>query len=152
MTMQELKQYRLLKKEIDHINHRITQLNKNPLSIVSDTVSASTHEAPYIPHSVTVRGLGNAQRRTVAQLNRKLNIRMGDALKEVIRIENFIATVVDANIRLIIHLRFIDCMSWTDVTGAVYKQAHASTARKALERYLATNQKKCTPCPKSTML
>ena len=152
MTMKKLGEYRWYKDEIDRIVERLGRISGNPLSIVSDAVSGSTTSAPYIGAVVKVSGLGGKHKPTEARLKRMLRVRVAQAQKAVLEIEDFLATVTDVDMRLIIEYRFIDGLPWKEVSGKLYGQADQSTARKAISRYLRRRKQKCPPCPIASVL
>ena len=96
MTKEELEQYRSIVAELDEIRDR---LNNNT---VSDTVTGSDSEFPYVKHSISVGGV--TERRECHRdmiLKRRLEVQKQD-------IEDFVEAIPESETRRIFHFRYID--------------------------------------------
>ena len=120
MTIKQLSQYRHYQLEAEHL--------RKQLNTVSDTVSGSSPEYPYIKHTITFEGL---EQKHQAQLHTAYL----QAYSEQIKLEAFIQSVDDPLVRDIIRLRFEDCLKWEQVADRIpgYEK---DSLRMRLSRYL----------------
>ncbi|MCL2189821.1 MAG: hypothetical protein FWB87_13765 [Defluviitaleaceae bacterium] len=139
MTIKDLEQYRKLVKEIALLENRIDKLANAKSGIVSDSVRASSHNAPYQPRIITLTGLDQRGRIKYEKLMTVLNERLHKINADIIKIETFISTVPNSDLRLIIDMHYMQGLSWRATALKVYDYPCADRARMVIKRYL----KKC---------
>ena len=72
-------------------------------------------------------------------MKQKLTDKTEKLLDEAQKVEEFIETVDDADIRIIIRKRFLDCKTWQQVADEIH--ADRSTPYYRLKKYLKDNVK-----------
>ena len=103
LTIKELKQYRDLQKEIQDLESRI----KN--AVVLDTVKGSDIEFPYTLHSRKLEGVPDSDNTYRVQLLKaKLKCK-----QEFQKLNDFINSIDDSQLRRIFRYKFIDGYTWT---------------------------------------
>ena len=131
MTVKELSQLYCLRKEIERYERRLKELEqKRGLSsvLIDD-----------MPHG---KGPVHSQVEELAaemtDLKAIILAKRIECVHEQSRLERYVATIPDSRIRLVIALRFIDCLSWPAVAEAMSGQTvmDESTVRKLCYRYL----------------
>jgi len=96
LTISELKQYRALQNEIRSLKRRI-----NNEHVVTDTVSGSSPEHPYIQGPRTIQGV---TKKYQAQLQKAYS----RSYDELLKLNEFIDNIPDAQLREIFRYRFVD--------------------------------------------
>lgn len=126
MTEKQLSKYYFLKKEVEDIENRLKEFG-NGLGSVKYTDG--------------IKGIGgesaSVQEKYIQLYDMYMEKRVS-ALEEYIKIENYITSVDDPEIRLIMRLRFIDLMKWEDIGERLF--GDRTTAPKKMRRYLKENK------------
>ena len=68
------------------------------------------------------------------ELVEKLNQKIAKYTEELVRIENIIETIDDAEVRAIARMRFVQCMTWEDIGNKIHLD-RTNCARK-LKKYI----------------
>ena len=107
MTLERLKQYRSLVREIDELEqqHKEQWLQR-------DTVKGSMTEFPYIETTVTICGYN-------PRVSAQLRMRQNRLLSERLAIERFIDEINDSLTRRVIFMRYVQGMSWNKLARNV---------------------------------
>lgn len=125
MTEQELSKYYWLQKEIKDLEERI--------AILDCGVSAVSYRELDVDSTPQYHSI----QEKIAILKEKWMDKRVSALEEYIKIENFISSIEDIDLRLIFRYRFLDCMNWDDIG---YKVGYDRTsASKKVRNYLKKN-------------
>ena len=136
-----LKQYSDLKQEICEVKGKIANLEKQIERIeaegcVTDTVTGGEGGIQHF----TISGFPNAQysRKKTLLYTRKSTLELleMDILEKIVQVEEFINSIDDSYMRRIINYRFIDNLSWVQVSfkmGAGYTE---DSVRMAFERFM----------------
>lgn len=106
MTKEELSRYYCLKKEIKQIEERIKEIDDTFLS--ANRINGMRYE----------KRLSNPQEQRmilIEKYDKRLEEKKDEALKELMKIENFIDSINDPEIRMIFRYRYIELMEWNKI-------------------------------------
>lgn len=124
MTEKELSRYYYLKKEISDLEERIIKLGYGVGSVeISDMPKG-------VPSNNTI------QQRVVELREKYIETRVS-ALEEYLKIEKYISSVEDSEIRTMMRLRFLDLKSWEDIGREYY--CDRRTASRKVHKYIKQN-------------
>lgn len=113
MTQEELSQLRHLNKEVELLQWQIAEISPR---ISTDSVKGSLPEFPYTAHPIIITGMDyNEYDRRVSRLRNSLKRRMGELLDKVTEVNEYIDTVPDSEMRMILTLRYVNGLSWNQV-------------------------------------
>lgn len=108
MTLAELSKYHNIKIELNDIRNRIKEIES---TLIKSTTYSDTK-------TISVSNNSNPVEETVIQLNKlktKYEDKVYDLINEQLKIENYLDSISDSEIREIIRYRFIDCMTWNEI-------------------------------------
>jgi len=111
MTKEELSSYYYLKKEIIQIEERIKEIDDTFLS--ANRINGMRYE----------KRLSNPQEQRmilIEKYDKRLEEKKDEALKELMKIENFIDSINDPEIRMIFRYRYIELMEWNKIVMLVH--------------------------------
>lgn len=111
VTLEDLSEYKILKREIEDLRRRITKYEK-----VADVVTGSSPEPPYTPRSIKITGCDYCGSK---RLYKKYLRKIKQLVNKAEEIEDYISTIEDSLIRQIIRLRFLDGLNWRDVAQRI---------------------------------
>lgn len=137
-------QYSDLQQEIKYLSKRIDKLKNERIKYEAkkkhDMVRASSHEYPYVEHSVHIEGMTNINEMmlnsTINQEIRKLELRYENLLQTTNDVLDFIESVEDSHMRLIITYRIIENYSWGQVADAMGGGNTEDSVKKAFYRFM----------------
>lgn len=151
MTKQELSQLRKLGREIDQDSERLESLKSQWAEAkipTVDSVQGSSPVFPYLKHTSIIKGLAASDVKISTMYSaevKRIKLRVKRNLKrcinERVRLEEYVDSISDSEMRQIIQLYYIDCLSWPQVAEQMKTQGDGSTQRKKLETFL-----KSFPC------
>lgn len=121
--MKNLNKLYWIKKEIEQIEERMKELT------VLSAVSFSG-----MPSGNTVSSPVEKFNERLDKLKRKLAIKHAESLEEEERIEKYIETIEDVEIRVLARARFIECKSWQQIGDENFMDR--TTVYKKLNRYI----------------
>ena len=128
MKKDELEQLRALRNEIRLLEK---DLNKPSKQVVIDKVSGSDSEFPYTQRGFTIQGIGVTQDLGIRKIIRK---KIANLIKEVIKMETYLDTVDDSEVRQILRLRYKDGYTLEEIgTKLGY---HKTTIQKKIDAFL----------------
>ena len=110
MTKEELSRYYCLKKEIKQIEERIKEIDDTFLS--ANRINGMRYE----------KRLSNPQEQRmilIEKYDKRLEEKKDEALKELMKIEDFIDSINDPEIRMIFRYRYIELMKWNKIAMLV---------------------------------
>lgn len=149
MTKKELSQLRDLKREIQLLKEQRAEIRNHMHSMKTpNCVEASSNDPPYQKHSVTICGVSLSETEAYHEDDNRLQkIRLAIAERErrcqeeLDRLDQFIASIEDSEIRQIVTLYCIQGLTWQQVA---FKIGHHDEQypRRKLDRFL--NCTKCT--------
>lgn len=132
MTKTQLQQLYWLRKEIEELGKRIKQLELaltggiSKLDGMPRVHGLSDRVGDYVPE--------------ILKLKEDAQQKLDDAVKEVARLEDFISSIEDAQIRTVFRLRYVNCLSWQQVAVRLGGNI-ADSARMMHNRYLQRLEK-----------
>lgn len=146
MTIKELSQLYNIEKEIEWYDQRIDTLRAQRTAISAPAFDKEPGGKSDPSHSKI-----EALTAEIIDLEEILSLNRKQAGIECIRLERYIATVPDATVRRIMHLRFFDLKPWTKVAREMnYTE---SAVKMRLQRFLESteteNEKKEKRKPKT---
>lgn len=116
MTEKELSRYYWLKKEVKNIENQLEELGYG----VGSIQYGEKVETSLIPTSI--------QEKRAILIEKLINARL-DALEEYIKIESYINTVQEPEIKIIMRLRFQNLKSWDEI-GLELDKDRTTVAKK----------------------
>ena len=125
--MKNLNKLYWIKKEIEQIEEQLKELT------VLSAVSFSG-----MPSGNTVSSPVEKFNERLDNLKRKLAIKHAESLAETERLERYIETIDDVEIRVLARARFIECKSWQKIGDENYMDR--TTAYKKLNKYIKGRQ------------
>lgn len=126
MTEKELSRYYYLKREIKDLEDRLKELGVGLSAINLDKeLSSGSSEHTSIQEKIAI-------------IKEKwINARLS-ALEEYLKIENYIETVEEVEIRQIMRYRFLDLYNWYEIGELTH--SHRTTAYKKMRNYIKNNK------------
>ncbi|QUH21093.1 RNA polymerase subunit sigma-24 [Alkaliphilus sp. B6464] len=138
MTEKELQKLHLIRKEIELLHKQINSLAPE---VITDKVTGSLSEFPYIMHSITISGIDEDEyNRKSKRLERKLKLRLDELMDAVEEIDEYISKQEDSEIRQILSLKYINRLPWRQVAEHL-GYADESVPRKKINRFLKMTDK-----------
>ena len=119
MTVEELSQYRSLKKEIDELAEQVRRIE------CTDVVRGSDAEFPYIQHNIKVNGADSA----MIQYG-ELKKQLADCREEYRKLNHFINSIQDSETRRIFRLRYMEGLSWQAIAMRIGEHDESYPRRK----------------------
>lgn len=137
-------QYTDLQQEIKYLSKKIDELKneriKHEAKKKHDMVRASSKEFPYVEHSVHIEGLTSTSEMLLnSKINteiRKLESRYENLLHVTNDVLDFIESIDDSHMRMIITYRIIENYSWGQVADAMSGGNTEDSVRKAFVRFI----------------
>lgn len=137
-------QYTDLQQEIKYLSKKIDDLKneriKHEAKKKHDMVRASSKEFPYVEHNVHIEGLTSASEMFLnSKINteiRKLESRYENLLHVTNDVLDFIESIDDSHMRMIITYRIIENYSWGQVADAMGGGNTEDSVRKAFVRFI----------------
>ena len=113
MTREELGKLRSMQKEIELIKRELNSITEE---YVTDKVAGSKVEHPYVLTHFKISGYDSEGYSVkVKRLERKLNHKLDELMDERIRIEEYIESIDNATVRMILRLRHINGLGWNQI-------------------------------------
>ena len=126
MTIHELSKYYYLKQQIESIKLQINEINNTILGSVAITDMPTNSQSVSSPVELIIS--------KKEKLERKMNRKIFDLLKQVKIIEDFIDTIDDERVKVIIRYRFIELKSWEEIGNLLHFDR--TTPYYILKKYL----------------
>ncbi len=133
MTLKQLEQYAILKREEKLWKKELEDLRARNQITVADTVRGSSSEFPYTEHPITITGTQQPPNSLILRREQRLRQRQQRTCQEREGIEKFIDSLEDSQLRQIVHYRFIKGYSWPKI--AILMNNNESTLKMRLNRY-----------------
>lgn len=152
MTERELKQLRYLETEISLLQQEYDNL-VSKFSEVTDAVSGSEQDYPYLKRTITIRGLPFGLSAAERDICRPQLTELAQLLARYKRayialrysLTEQIAEIPDSEMRVILTLRYIEGYTWPNVAAKIGGAATGDTVRMQCKRFLKT----CSQCSES---
>lgn len=137
-------QYTDLQQEIKYLSKKIDDLKneriKHEAKKKHDMVRASSKEFPYVEHSVHIEGLASTSEMFLnSKINteiRKLESRYENLLHVTNDVLDFIESIDDSHMRMIITYRIIENYSWEKVAEAMGGGNTENSVKQAFCRFI----------------
>jgi len=114
MTQEELSRLQHIQKEIQIIQQQIS--NTSHLSYKYDKVRGSDSNFPYTLRSFTIEGYDyDAYYVKLDRLNKKLEQKLCELIDEKDRLNDYIESVEDPIMRMILRLKHMDGLTWSQI-------------------------------------
>ena len=151
MTDKELSQLTSLCAEVADLERRREVLNLDLLGAQGDAtfsfVKGSSPNFPYILHSIAVKGCAddvqsrkNAIQQEITEISINIKERTKELLAEYTRLDKWILSIDDSQLRRMFTLRYVDGYTWRQVAELISKDEGTirdeSYARHKCERFL----------------
>lgn len=130
MTMKELSQLHWLNLEIDRDKQHLAELEAR-------ATSPGGHNMSGMPGGGGAGSSVESDAIAIIELKEQIRGKLARAMAERDRITAYLDGVEDAQLRLIMHLRFVDGLSWAQVGASVGAGYTGDACRMACKRYLA---------------
>ena len=128
MTREKLGQLSWLRLEMEDLENRIMKLE--------EILTGRTSRIDGMPWLNGKKDLTGDMVAQIADLREQYEERKIIALRELKRIEEFIAQIADSQMRLLFTLRYIDNLSWHQVAWKIGGNNTADSVRMVHNRYL----------------
>lgn len=141
MNKEELNELIYLRREISELENVINHLRQQRLETVTDKVRASGKEYPYVDGYKQISGINvAAEERRKKLLDKKetlLRQRKNKAEETELKIMEYINSVQDSRIRIIMQYRFISGYGWKKIGKLLsYDRTYP---KKLIDQYLKNN-------------
>ena len=124
MTNKELLQLKHLNKEIELLQKQIQDVETR---VAVDSVTGSFPEFPYTQHTIRIEGIDE---KYMEHRRNKLNRRLKKLLDKRDELENYISSVSDSEMRMILTLRYADGLLWQQVALKIGEYDESYPGRK----------------------
>ena len=129
MNKKELSKYYHLTNEIKDLQEKIKELD---LTLISSPLLT------WMPHSNKVSNPTEQRNILILTLKRKLEIREAKAMEELIKIEDYISSIEDIELRQIFDKRYVQLKSWEVIANEIH-MSERNVFRK-VSKYLKENK------------
>ncbi len=138
MTKKELSQLYYLNREIEEQQRRLAELE--------EAATSCTAHITGMPHVQGVSDKVGGYAAEIADLKSLLDLNLKKCFYELNRLNRYIQSIDDSEMRQILSLRYINGLSWNQVAASISIYATEDSVRKAHDRFLRKN-KSCPKCP-----
>ena len=128
MTKKELSQLYYLNREIEEIQRRIEELET--------LAKGCTYTITGMPRTKSINDKIAKYVAEIADLNCLLDLNLKKCFYELNRINRYIDSVEDAEMRMILTFRYINGLPWEQVAMNISPYASGDSVRKAHDRFL----------------
>ena len=142
MTSKELSQLYHLNREIEMLQDQLDKLNRaSKNERVFDTVKGSQSCFPYVEHPIAIYGIPiqaftcGKYALEIAEITALLELRAKTSIIEKVRLERYIESIDDPDIRQIFALRHVNGLRWAQIAVDL-GYANEDSVRKKHDRYL----------------
>lgn len=128
MTKQELSQLYHLNREIEHMQKRLKELET--------IATSSTSRITGMPHGSGVSDKVGDYSAEIADLKELLDLNLRKCFYELNRLNRYIESIENSEIRMILSFRYINGLCWEQVAANINPYASGDSVRKAHDRFL----------------
>jgi len=128
MTKRELSQLYYLNREIEHIKNRIAELEC--------IATSATLNITGMPHTSGVSDKVGKYAAEIADLKELLDLNLKKCFYELNRINRYIESLEDSQIRMIVSLRYINGLGWDQVAYSIGGGNSEKSVQMILNRFL----------------
>ena len=114
MTKYELGQIKKIVKEIDELTKQVKNAEYSIMpGTITDSVTGSSRSFPYAKHTIVIEGIDySGYNKSVKRLKSKLQRRIEELQDKVDETYEYIESIEDSEIRMILTLRYINGVTW----------------------------------------
>lgn len=139
MTKDELPKIKELINEIENIQIEIDGLSYNE-SMVSDSVKGSSPSFPFTEHSIKICGIQiKTYESRLKRLKDRKNYKTQLLMQMIDNANEYIDSIPDPIIRVILSLRHINCLTWPEITERIGGKNTKETIRKMHSNFMRKN-------------
>lgn len=131
VTKQELSQLYYLNREIEHLKNRIIELE-----CIS---TSSTSRITGMPHATDISDKVGKYASEIADLKELLDLNLKKCFYELNRLNRYIESIEDSQIRMIMTLRYVNGLSWRQIAFSIGGGNTEDGVKKIAYRYLKKN-------------
>ncbi|MBV4425274.1 hypothetical protein [Clostridium tyrobutyricum] len=117
--------------QLYYLNRDIEQL-KNKIEALEHIVNYAAVEKKYMTLSNTI----DKYKQKIEELKDLLNINMYKCFYELKKINRYIESIDDIQMRMIIKLRYINGLNWKQIAASISPHTSGEAVKKAHERFL----------------
>jgi hypothetical protein len=128
MTKKELSQLYYLNREIEEMQIRLQELES--------LATCCTANITGMPHASGISDKVGKYAAEIADLKSLLDLNLKKCFYELNRLNRYINSIEDSEIRMILSLRYINGLCWEQVAGSISPYASGESVRKAHDRFL----------------
>ena len=129
MTKHELSQLYYLNREIEQLENRIAELEC--------IATSSTSRITGMPHVGDISDKVGKYAAEIADLKEWLDLNLKECFYKLNRLNRYIQSVEDGQMRMILSLRYVNGLSWEQVAASISSCISGESIRKAHDRFLA---------------
>lgn len=111
MTKKELSQLYFLNREVEHLQRRILELNSRATS--------STHIITGMPRNTDIKDIVGNCTPEIIDLKLLLGLKLKECFYELNRLNQYINSIENSEMRMILTLRYINGLSWQQVAYSI---------------------------------
>ena len=128
MTKKELSQLYYLNREIEQLQARLTELESLATSCTANITG--------MPRANGISDKIGKYAAEIADLKSLLDLNLKKCFYELNRINRYIQSVDDSEMRMILSLRYVNGLCWEQVAASISVYASGDSVRKAHDRFL----------------
>lgn len=128
MTKKELSQLYYLNREIEEQQRRLEELE--------DLATSCTANITGMPRVFGISDKVGKYAAEIADLKGLLDLNLKKCFYELNRLNRYIASVEDSEMRMILSLRYVNGLSWEQVAASVSIYASENSVKQAAHRFL----------------
>lgn len=145
LKKEDLENLEKLELEKENLKERSQKLKSKPQKILADGVKGSSKNFPYTQHIIKVEGLDDSityrkRKNTIKKYEKMIQQKQRKIEKEILRIEYELNYIEEADIRVIIRLKYFEKLNWIQVMHRMHYNSE-STAKVKLKRFFEKNNK-----------
>ena len=131
MTKKELSQLYYLNREIEEQQRRLQELEESATSCTAHITG--------MPHGSGVADKIGKYAAEIADMRGLLDLNLKKCFYELNRLNRYIASIEDSQMRMILSLRYINGLPWKQIAASISSCVSGESIRKAHERFLSRN-------------
>lgn len=131
MTKKELSQLYYLNREIEEMQNRLQELENSAISCTANITG--------MPHASGISDKVGKYVAEIADLKSLLDLNLKKCFYELSRLNRYINSIDDSEMRMILSLRYINGLCWEQVAASISPYASGESIRKAHDRFLKKN-------------
>ena len=132
MTRERLSRLQAIQKEIDILKREIDYTTAEGAPYVTDVVTGSSSSFPYLKRRFTISGYDwDSYHAKLDKLNEKLKAKLNELLDEIDELLDFINTIDDSTLRMILWLKYVKGYTWEQIGSEIGYSARSVRMKHA---------------------